>query len=152
VGQPCSKKVFCGLAPAVRRITTSADLLRRLWFGQYAALPTAELQLTDATVRCILKGSSGYAGWLAARLRIPDLKERLAAGQQVVVFEYPRNGYQTKWPKIAAGTAFQISLGESPWSVSFVTPGVGSAAYQGDRKNREQWRDVLDSSRSANSN
>jgi uncharacterized protein DUF2510 len=131
---------------------TNVYLMRRLYFGQYAALPMAELQLTDSTVRCILTGTSGYAAWLAERLRIPDLKERLAAGQQVPVFEYPRNGYEIKWPTLGVGTAFQISRGEAPWNVSFVTPGGPGAAYQGDGQNRKQWRSALDPSQSANRN
>src|ERR1700710_2966733 len=49
--------------------------------------PLARLELTDHTVRCTLpKQKLMHAGWLAERLQIPDLKERVGVGEQVKVF------------------------------------------------------------------
>jgi len=47
-----------------------------------------ELELTDTTLLCRVTGN---AGWIAKELGIPDLKERLAAGEKVVAFEFGRN-------------------------------------------------------------
>jgi hypothetical protein len=86
--------------------------------------PLARLELTDRTIRCTLpKQKLKHAGWLAKRLQIPDLKERVLAGEQVTVFEFPRDGYQINWPKLSAGTLFEISEPSSaPWIVSFGMP------------------------------
>lgn len=111
-------------------------LRRRPWLGVFAGLnpfffgdlierPVARLELTDRTVRCTLvKGRKlHHAGWLAKRLQIPDLAERVKRGEEVTVFEYPRDGYQIKWPKLGMRTLFEISESSSqPWIVSFGMP------------------------------
>jgi hypothetical protein len=58
-------------------------MLSVFWGLPYAGLlhpgspPIARLELTDQTLRCTLVDKSGYAGWLARRLQVPDLKKRL---------------------------------------------------------------------------
>lgn len=66
---------------------------------------------------------SGYARWLARRLQLPDLKERLKTRQPVTVFEFSRNGYDINWPALSMGTLFEISEPGSPrWVMSFGLP------------------------------
>jgi hypothetical protein len=138
-------------------------LRRRPWLGVFASLnpfsigdlierPLARLELTDRTVRCTLlrKQKLKHAGWLAQRLQISDLKERVSDGEQVTVFEFPRDGYHIKWPKLSTGTLFEISEPSSaPWIVSFGMPRDYErhswlAAYDFLMMNeRQQWREAL---------
>jgi hypothetical protein len=120
--------------------------------GDLIERPLARLELTDRTVRCTLlrKQKLMHAGWLAQRLQIPDLKERVKAGEQVTVFEFPRDGYEIKWPKLSTGTVFEISEPSSPpWIVSFGMPRdyerhAWLAAYDLMMGNeRKQWREAL---------
>jgi hypothetical protein len=102
---------------------TVVYLVRNAFAGGLYDVPSALLELTDSTVRCTLTGTAGYSGWLAKRLHIPDLKERLSAGEQVTVFEFPRNQYHIKWYMISVGTAFKISQGDGPgWVVDLIRP------------------------------
>ena len=110
----------------------------------------ALLELTDRTVRCTLTSGAGYSRWLAERLRMPDLKQRLDAGQHVTVFEFPLNGYVISWPVIGTGDIFQIGDGNNPrWIVRFSDTGKGygtmyrAGEVHDDRPFRRQWRDVL---------
>jgi hypothetical protein len=117
--------------------------------------PMARLELTDQTVRCTLIDKSGHAGWLARRLQVPDLKKRLKTGQQVTVFEFPRNGYEITWPEISLGTLCEIRQGPAQhWVISFTLPADyenfdvfryfnAFRAYQ-TRGIRRQWRRALD--------
>jgi hypothetical protein len=119
--------------------------------------PLARLELTDRTVRCTLlrKQKLKHAGWLAQRLQIPDLKERVTTGEQVTVFEFPRDGYHIKWPKLSTGTLFEISEPSSPqWIVSFGMP----RDYEHESffafwdflmlEERREWRQALDPTQS----
>ena len=119
--------------------------------GDLIERPLARLELTERTIRCTLvrKQKLKHAGWLAERLQIPDLKERVGAGEQVTVFEFPRDGYHIKWPKLSAGTLFEISGPSSPpWIVSFGMPRDYEghswlAAYDFLMMNeRQQWREA----------
>jgi hypothetical protein len=129
--------------------------------------PLVALELDDQTVRCSVVGKhTGHPRWLAARLQLPDLKERLAAGP-VTVFEFPRHGYEINWPKYDFGTLFQIGEpGAQPWTISFnsgrdytndiglgwwellsALADAGSLLREGNEHPiREQWRQALDPS------
>jgi hypothetical protein len=110
---------------------TEAFLLHhRPWFGVFSALnpftipfrgrPLVLLELGDETVRCSTLGKRAGARWLAKRLGIPDLKQRVKAGEAVTVFEFPRNGYEIAWPRLDMDTLFEIGdPGSSRWTVSF---------------------------------
>jgi hypothetical protein len=79
-----------------------------------------ELELTDTTLRCRVTGN---AGWIAKELGIPDLKERLAAGETITAFEFARDALKIKWLKQFMGAGFQVSDGDSkPWLVSLIYP------------------------------
>jgi hypothetical protein len=111
-------------------------LRRRSRLGVFASLnpffisdlidrPLARLELTDRTVRCTLTGrfKLKHPGWLAKRLQIPDLQERVNNGEEVLVFEFARDAYQITWPTLSFGTLFEISEPASePWIVSFGMP------------------------------
>lgn len=126
--------------------------LNPFFLGDLIERPLARLELTDRTVRCTLIRNQKlkHAGWLAGRLQIPDLAERVSAGEQVTVFEFSRDSCQTKWPKLSAGTMFEISEPSSdPWIVSFGMP----RDYEGFSwlaaydflmmEERRQWRAAL---------
>ena len=85
----------------------------------------AQLELTDRTMRCTVNGTRGYAHWLAKRLEIPDLKERLEAGQQVTVFEFPHHECDIWLPEWGQrGAYFQVGQGDAPlWILFFSKPG-----------------------------
>lgn len=123
-------------------------------FSAFSDHSSALLELTDSTVRCTLTSNSGCPRWLAARLHMPDVKQRLSAGEQVTVFEFPRNGYRIKWPTLAMGTVFKISQGDArDWVVKVNTPGYGGADlvpnvdYVSSRKTYKEWRQALDPTR-----
>lgn len=146
---------------------TDVYLLRRrprlsvLWGLPYSGLlhpgspPIARLELTDQTVRCILVDKSGYAGWLAKRLRVPDLKKRLKTGPPVTAFEFPRDDYDITWPDTSLGAVCEIRHGAADsWVVSFMLPADyedfdliryfhAVRAFQA-RGARREWRKALD--------
>jgi hypothetical protein len=119
------------------------------YFGAGLQFSYAVLEITDWNVRCIVDGQrdgkTGYEVWLAQRLQLPDLKQRLKAGERVTVFEFPRNSYTIAWPKMGMGSVFQISQsGASPWTVALYRPPFTLWDYL-DNKIRKQWRQALDS-------
>ena len=98
------------------------SILNPFNLGILRSHPLATLEITETSVRCTLGNKYGYAGWLAKRLDIPDLKKRLET-EQVTVFEYPRNGYEIRWPKLDKGTLFVIGEpGSAQWITSFSLP------------------------------
>jgi hypothetical protein len=126
------------------------------FFGDVVRRPLARLELTDRTVRCTLvtRNKLKREGWLADRLQIPDLAERVSAGNEVPVFEFPLGAYTIEWPKLSAGTVFEISDGSSePWVVSFGKPEDFSReswytlpftmSLYLKSPPRRQWRDML---------
>ncbi len=128
---------------------TPAYLYRNLADGKYTSTPV-ELELTDSSLRCVLRG---YSRWVAKRLGLPDLKQNLQAGECVTVFDIPRRQMQIKWPILFMGAVFQVSDGNgNRWAVSLTRPqgttmgSVGSemVSMVGDRQARKQWREALD--------
>jgi hypothetical protein len=113
------------------------------WDGQ----PIAQLELTDWTMRCTIKGKRGYARWLSKRLEIPDLKKRLKDGQQVTVFEFPRYGCHITWPEWnPRGAGLQVRQGDAPvWTLSFVNPDRAptESEYKKIAGTCQQWREAL---------
>jgi hypothetical protein len=110
--------------------------------------PIAQLELTDRTMRCTVKGKRGYARWLSMRLDIPDLKKRLEDGQQVTVFEFPRYSYDITWPEwVPHGDCLpQVRQGEAPvWSLAFFYPGrhPSESEYKNLAGTCQQWREAL---------
>jgi hypothetical protein len=106
----------------------------------------AQLELTDRTMRCTVNGTRGYAHWLAKRLEIPDLKERLEAGQQVTVFEFPHHDCDIWLPEWGPrGAYFQVSQGDAPlWILFFSKPGdLSGSEYQKIAGTCQQWREAL---------
>lgn len=102
-----------------------ASVVNPFFIGDLIERPVARLELTDQTVRCTLvpKRKLKHVGWLARRLQIPDLPERVKTGDEVPVFEFPRSGYQINWPQLSMGTLFEISDAScDPWIVSFGMP------------------------------
>jgi hypothetical protein len=107
----------------------------------------AQLELTDRTMRCSVKGKRGYARWLSVRLGIPDLKERLEAGQQVTVFEFPYDDCDVWLPEWEGRAYFQVSQGDAPfWILFFSKPGYlwESDYYLKIAGTCQQWREALD--------
>jgi len=106
----------------------------------------AQLELTDRTMRCSVKGKRGYARWLSKRLEIPDLKERLELGQQVTVFEFPHDDCDIWLPEWGRrGAYFQVSQGDAPiWILFFSKPGdLSGSGYQEIAGVCQQWREAL---------
>jgi hypothetical protein len=118
-----------------------------LYGGAGYASPIAQLELTDRTMRCTVKGKSGYARWLSKRLEIPDLKKHLNDGQQVTVFELPRYGCEIRWPEwVPPGACLQVRRGDgSVWSLAFIEPGrrPAESEYQKLAGTCQQWRAAL---------
>jgi hypothetical protein len=102
-----------------------------------------ELELTDTTLRCRVTGN---ARWIAKELGIPDLKERLAAGETITAFEFARDRLKLKWLKQLMGAGFKVSEGDGkPWIVSLIYPtGILSLLeIFEDRGARKEWRAAL---------
>jgi hypothetical protein len=79
-----------------------------------------ELELTDTTLRCVLKQ---HSGWVEKELGIDDLKSRIKAGEEVVAFEFDRGRMEVEWPKQFGGGGFSVSQGDSrKWLCSLATP------------------------------
>ena len=113
------------------------------WDGQ----PIAQLELTDSTIRCTIKGKKGYARWLSQRLEMPDLKKRLADGEQVTVFEFQRRSCDLTWPEWnPRGTGLQVRQGDAPvWTLSFANPDrvPAESEYKKLAAMCRQWREAL---------
>ena len=106
----------------------------------------AQLELTDRTMRCTVNGTRGYARWLSKRLEIPDLKQRLEAGQQVTVFEFSHDDCDIWLPEWGRrGAYFQVSQGDAPiWILFFSKPGdLSGSEYQKIAGTCQQWREAL---------
>lgn len=106
----------------------------------------AQLELSDRSMRCSVKGKKGYAHWLSTRLEIPDLKERLEVGQQVTVFEFPHDDCDIWLPEwVPRGAYFQVSQGDAPmWILFFSKPGdLSGSGYQQIAAVCQQWREAL---------
>lgn len=102
-----------------------------------------ELELTDTTLRCV---ASEYSKWVDEELGLTDYKERLAAGEPVVIFEFDRGQLAIKWLRQFYRGGFQISQGDSrQWLVSLVYPsGFGNVLdLMTDRAVWRQWREAL---------
>jgi hypothetical protein len=115
--------------------------------NQYSSVFPALLELTDSTVRCTLTAKAGYSRGLARRMDMPDLQERLRAGEHVTVFEFRYNGYHINWPGFFSGTAFEIGQGNGPrWALGLVHPSDVVAVFR-EAGVRERWRQALDPTR-----
>jgi hypothetical protein len=102
-----------------------------------------ELELTDAKLRCITRE---YSKWVDEELGLTDYKEKLAAGEPVVIFEFDRDQIAIKWLRQFYRGGFQISQGDSrQWLVSLVYPsGFGSLLdLMTDRAVWRRWREAL---------
>jgi hypothetical protein len=137
-----SDKPFAEVTPPPRTELYLYDLSR-------LGYPIAQLELTDRTMRCTVKGKRGYARWLSKRLEIPDLKKRLEDGQQVTVFDFPRYGCDITWPDwVPRGDCLpQVRQGDAAvWSLAFFYP--GRAPSESEYKNLagtcQKWREALD--------
>ena len=164
-GQPQSPPVVSGpVAPAAPGSSTaSAASMRNLSLGMppprtraylvqtrllFPDFTPATLELSDTHLRCTV---DRYSGWVEEALGITDLKARLSAGQPVAAFVFRRDHLKVKWLTISAGTAFDVSEGQSRrWRIDLVSPGP---SYPGDvsqtyqavryREAHKQWRQAL---------
>jgi hypothetical protein len=102
-----------------------------------------ELHLSDTHLRCT---ASEYSKWVDEELGVPDYKEKLAAGEPVVVFDFPRATLRIKWLRQFFRGGFEISAdGSRSWLVALVTPsGFGNVLdLMTDRAVWRQWRSEL---------
>jgi hypothetical protein len=102
-----------------------------------------ELELTDTQVRCI---ASEYSKWVADELGQSDFKAKLDAGEEAVIFEFPRSEATVKWLRQFYRGGCEVSYGDSrKWLVSLVYPsGFGAMLdLMTDRSIWRQWREAL---------
>lgn len=102
-----------------------------------------ELELTDTHVRCI---ASEYSKWVGEELGRGDYKDKLTAGEEVVIFEFPRAAVNVTWLRQFYKGGFELSCGDSrKWLVSLVYPsGFGTMLdLMTDRSIWRQWREAL---------
>lgn len=105
-----------------------------------------ELEVTDTRVRCL---ASEYSKWVDEDLGLTDYQARLSAGEEVVIFDFPRDGASVKWLRQFYQGGCEVSYGNSrKWLVSLVYPaGFGSMLdLMTDRMIWRQWREVLPNS------
>ena len=102
-----------------------------------------ELELTDTQVRCI---ASEYSKWVDLELRLTDYQAKLSAGEEVVIFDFPRDAATVKWLQQLYRGGCEVSFGDSrKWLVSLVYPaGFGTMLdLMTERKIWRQWREAL---------
>ncbi|WP_167101411.1 hypothetical protein [Mycobacterium sp. DL592] len=102
-----------------------------------------DLELTDSSVRCI---ASEYAKWVDQELGLTDYKAKLSAGEEVVIFDFPRDAATVTWLGQFYRGGCEVSYGDSRrWIVSLVYPsGFGSVLdLMTDRAIWRQWREEL---------
>ncbi|MEN4450473.1 hypothetical protein [Mycobacterium sp. SM3041] len=102
-----------------------------------------ELELTDTQVRCL---ASEYSKWVDDQLGLPDYKAKLSAGEEVVIFDFPRDAVTVTWLRQLYRGGCEVSRGNSrKWVVSLVYPsGFGSVLdLMTDRAIWRQWREEL---------
>lgn len=102
-----------------------------------------ELELTDTQVRCL---ASEYSKWVDDQLGLTDYQAKLSAGEEVVIFDFPRDAVTVTWLRQLYGGGCEVSRGDSrKWVVSLVYPsGFGSVLdLMTDRAIWRQWREEL---------
>jgi hypothetical protein len=102
-----------------------------------------ELELTDTQVRCI---ASEYSKWVDQELGLSDYEAKLSAGEEVVIFEFPRDEVSVKWLRQLYRGGCEVSCGDSrKWLVSLVYPsGFGTMLdLMTHRAIWRQWREAL---------
>ncbi|MDR3660455.1 MAG: hypothetical protein P4L86_08655 [Mycobacterium sp.] len=102
-----------------------------------------ELELTDTQVRCI---ASEYSKWVDDELGLTDYKAKLSAGEEVVIFDFPRDDTGIKWLRQFYRGGCEVGCGDSrKWLVSLVYPsGFGSVLdLMTDRAIWRQWREAM---------
>lgn len=102
-----------------------------------------ELELTDTRLRCL---ASEYAKWVDAELGLTDYQAKLSAGEEVVIFDFPRDTLNLKWLRQFYRGGCEVSHADSrKWLVSLVYPsGFGSVLdLMTDRAIWRQWREAL---------
>jgi hypothetical protein len=104
---------------------------------------TAELELTDQFLVCRV---TGHAGWLEKALDLPDLKDRLKAGEAITAFTIPRDRLSVKWLKQFLGGGFKVTDTEGKkWIVSLTYPSGALSLIDGlnERAKFKQWKQAL---------
>lgn len=102
-----------------------------------------ELELTDTKVRCL---ASEYSKWVGEEPGLGDYKAKLSAGEEVVIFDFPRDAVTVKWLRQFFRGGCEISCGDSrKWLVSLVYPSGLNTMLEvmTDRSIWRQWREVL---------
>jgi hypothetical protein len=102
-----------------------------------------ELELTDTKVRCL---ASEYSKWVGEELGLGDYKAKLSAGEEVVIFDFPRDAVTVKWLRQFFRGGCEISCGDSrKWLVSLVYPSGLNTMLEvmTDRSIWRQWREAL---------
>jgi hypothetical protein len=104
---------------------------------------TAELELTDQSLVCRV---TGHTGWLAKTLDLPDLKDRLNAGETITAFVIPCDGLSVKWLKQYLGGGFKVTDTKGrQWIVSLIYPSGVLSLIDGlnERTKFKQWKQAL---------
>jgi hypothetical protein len=65
-------------------------------------------------------------GWLEKALGTDGLKERIAAGERPVVFDFPLAGHKVSWPVSLGGYGMKIEGEDRQWIVSLDYPSSGA--------------------------
>jgi hypothetical protein len=102
-----------------------------------------ELELTDTHLRCL---ASEYSKWVGEELGLGDYKSKLSAGEEVVIFEFPRAAVTVKWLRQFFRGGFEVSCGDSrKWLVSLCYPSgfLSMLDLLTDRSIWRQWREAL---------
>lgn len=120
--------------------TTKAYLLQNRTNAYFA---TCELELTASTLRCRVTSDTG---WVAERLDIPDLGQRLAAREPVLAFDFQRGRMRLTWLRQFFRGGFTVGEpGSRTWLVSLVNPAGPLAMLDAffERGVHRQWRAAL---------
>ena len=126
------------------------DLEESAWLLRSRVNPLAisgSLELADGRISFVLDADSAADArldWLEERLGTSGLRDRLEAGERMVVFNHPLADCQISWPLTGGGSQMVVEAPDRHWIVSHDEPSVTKFAQLiGARRRARDWKEAL---------
>ena len=109
------------------------------------------LELRDGRISFTLDAEAAHASldWLEETLGVHDLSDRLAAGDEIVAFDYGLDECSVSWPLTGGGAVMYVQAFERKWVVTYDDPGDRGSrfsqplAMSSGRGRAKEWKKAL---------